>query len=103
MENMVPFGDFSFIENNNQRNMIEDAYNAVSNTVDGWEFMKTFNPKNGFMYTDNPKLSEISHKMNMQHDHSGGSYAWTMRQIEYIAKKGWINYVELWHNINNAD
>ena len=103
-ENKIYYlGDFSFIKENDTRVIIEDAYNAVSNTEGGWEFIKTFVPKRGFMYADDPKLSEISHKMKMHDDHSGVSYAWTMRQIEYIAKNGWSNYVQVWIHTNNID
>jgi hypothetical protein len=105
MDHITPFGDFSFITDNNMRIHIEDAFNAVSKTERGWEFMRSFAPKQGFMYADHPKLSEISHKLNMHLFNTRVSYEYasTMREIEYIAKRGWSNYVQAWNHTNNVD
>ncbi len=91
-------GDFSFIKDESSREMIKDAYNATTKTEGGWEFIKTFTPPmdRGFMWCSHPKLSEIDNKMEMDNQHSGGSYAWTMRNIEYIGKHGWSAFVQLW-------
>ncbi len=48
--------------------------------------------KQGFMFSDAPELREID--LHMKYGgHSGSSYAWTMRNMEYIAKNGWNAYV----------
>jgi hypothetical protein len=80
--------DFSFIKDESSRFYIENAYNAVSSVDGGWEFMKTFTPedKKGFMFSTHPMLTKIGEKLD--DGHSGSSYGWTMRNIEYIAKHG---------------
>lgn len=91
-------GDFSFIEDTHSRAMIQDAYSATTKTEGGWEFIKEFSPPadKGFMWCSDPKLSEIDKNMKMHDQHSGSSYAWTMRNIEYIGKHGWSAFVQLW-------
>ena len=96
-------GDFSFIKDEHSANMIADAYQAITNTEGGWEFLKEWSPPNGegFMFCSHSKLSEIDSKMKMHDQHSGSSYAWTMRNAEYIAKHGWSAFVQLW--LHQAD
>jgi hypothetical protein len=59
--------------------------------------MKTYVPEagKGFMFSNPPpKLQHINNKIHELYDgHSGGSYGWTMRQIEDIAKNGWEAWV----------
>jgi len=49
--------DFSFIASDHQRNMIENAYNAIS-IAEKWEFLKTFEP--------NPMKDSCLQKMKQQ-------------------------------------
>lgn len=69
---------------------VMDAIKAVRNTPGGWEFMKTYEPDRGFMFSKHPKLSEIESKVDQDGTigHSGSSYGWTMRQVERIIKHG---------------
>ncbi len=88
--------DFSFIKDSISRSMVEDGYKAVSSVDGGWDFLKNFTPEEnkGFMFSSNPILDSISNKMDS--GHSGSSYGWTMRQLEYIAKNGMDMYKNLW-------
>lgn len=84
-------GDFSFM-NTNDNYLLSDAYRAI--TVAGqWDFMRTEEPPEGqgYMFWPHPSLSAITKEMNC--DHSGASYGWTMRQMQFIAKRGWDEYV----------
>lgn len=96
-------GDFSFIEDKYSAEMVADAYQAITNTEGGWEFLKEWSPPEGegFMFCSHPKLSEIDSRMKMHDQHSGSSYAWTMRNAEYIAKHGWSPFVQLWQHKNS--
>ncbi len=98
-------GDFSFIDDKMSKTMVEDAYNAVSKTEGGWEFLKTYEPESGkgFMFSSHEMLGRISSNMKMHDMHSGSSYAWTMRQVEYIAKKGWSSFVQTWITVSLLD
>jgi hypothetical protein len=70
----------------NSRMMVKDAYEATEIT-ESWEYLKNFEPNRGFMFTDDPIVNKIG--KNFKYDgHSGSSYGWTMRQIQYIATHG---------------
>lgn len=47
----------------------------------------------GFMFNDAQEVRDIDREMKYG-GHSGSSYGWTMRNMEYIAKKGWDAYVD---------
>ena len=93
----IPEGDFSFIKSDDSRKMLQSAYDAISNVIDGWEFLKNYTPPpdKGFMLSTDPlKIRQISEAINEGFDgHTGYTYSWTMRHMEMIAKKGWDNYV----------
>ena len=69
---------------------VMDGLKAVRNTPGGWEFMKTYDPPSGFMFSTNPKLAEIQSKIDQDGTigHSGWSYGLTMRLVERIVKNG---------------
>jgi hypothetical protein len=92
---MTTPGDFVFIDDEHTRNMLSLTYQAVTNT-NSWDFMKSFTPEKekGFMFTSNSQLNIISSECEkLGCGHSGGSWGFSMRTMEYIAKKGWENYV----------
>lgn len=82
--------DFLKIKDQHYRFMLENAYQAIT-VAEGWDFMKTFNDnQNGFMFSDNPMTGKIMNKMEElgYSGHSGGSFGWTMRNMEFLAKHG---------------
>jgi hypothetical protein len=89
-------GDFKTLNlDANSIEMLEDAYQAVTK-ANRWAFLKRPDvpPKDkGFMFSDAAELNDINTHMEYG-GHSGASYAWTMRTMEFIAKKGWDAYVE---------
>jgi hypothetical protein len=74
---------------------IWDAIKATRDTDGGYTFMKTFEPDQGFMFSINPMLKAISSKMDDSFGHSGSSYGWTMRQVQYICRNGFNAYKAL--------
>lgn len=72
--------------------MLEDADNAITE-CGLWGWLAEYTPEDGkgFSFSDDPNLDCISKAMKYR-GHSGGSYVWTMRQMEYIAKNGWTLY-----------
>jgi hypothetical protein len=72
--------------------MLQDADNAITAT-NLWDWLREYSPdkKTGFMFSDHPNLSTINSAMKFD-GHSGASYGWTMRQMEYIAKNGWESF-----------
>ncbi len=93
-------GDFSFITDSHEVTMLDSAYKAVSSVDNAWEFLKTYSPPEGegFMFVRNApyKLTQIEHAiLDADSGHSGSSYGFVMRAMEYIAKNGWDGYVDL--------
>lgn len=74
-------------------NFLLDAYNAITE-AECWEHMKNFNDES-FMFSRAPFLNKIHTHMKMLDQHSGASFGSIMRQMEYIAKKGWTEYVKM--------
>jgi len=93
---IVKEGDFKSLKlDEGELEMLEDAYQAVSKS-NRWAFLKREDVpgKNGFMFSNLPELKDIDTYMEYS-GHSGSSYGWTMRNMEYIAKNGWDAYVKL--------
>lgn len=93
MSNAVNPGDFNALKVDDfERTMLEDAYKAVTKS-NRWDFLRRSDvpgPK-GFMFSSWPQMKDIDTNMEYQ-GHSGASYGWTMRQMEFIAKQGWDVY-----------
>tara|TARA_Y100000816_G_C25593455_1_gene318466 strand:- start:207 stop:497 length:291 start_codon:yes stop_codon:yes gene_type:complete len=82
---------FEFITSELERRSLIEAYDAV-NTLNLWDFMRKEHKSFMFPETDfeiHEKLYDLADKTV---GHSGTSYGWTMRVIEYIAKNGYENY-----------
>ena len=58
-----------------------------------WTYLRDNPPSEstGYMFSDNPEFGAIMN--NMQVGHSGGSYAWTMRNLQHIASNGMDAYI----------
>jgi hypothetical protein len=72
-----------------ERELLTDAHQAIT-ACDLWDWMKTYTPDKdkGFVFSSHPNIDRINAAMKYQ-GHSGGSYGWTMRTMENIAKLGW--------------
>lgn len=72
-----------------EAHMLNDAYTAITK-ADMWEYLRlpsTPGPE-GFMFSPAIELAVINAEMTYQ-GHTGATYAWTMRQMESIAKGSW--------------
>jgi len=89
---MNPCGDLSFMDADSAI-MVKDMCQAVSVTAN-WENLKEFTPGDGGLICgDLPAWFADISKATEYKGHSGSSYGWTMRQVHYIAKYGWENFV----------
>ena len=82
--------DFNTIKDSHSRVMLENAYQAIT-VCEAWDFMKSFNDiQNGFMFSNDPMTGKIMNKMEElgYSGHSGFSFSWTMRMMEYLVKNG---------------
>jgi len=59
-----------------------------------WTYLRDNPPSDstGYMFSDNPGFGAIMN--NMQVGHSGASYAWTMRNLQFIASHGMDAYID---------
>jgi hypothetical protein len=80
--------EFDIIPDEHNRFMLKNAHRAIT-LVEAWHFMRTFSDRS-FMLSSSPVVSDIMKKMSeLGYDgHSGCSFAWTMRQMEFLAKNG---------------
>ena len=83
---LVP-GQFEYINNNHEREMYVNAWKAITVT-ENWEFVKA--DIESFMWSENPKINIISSKMSElgYNGHSGSSFDFIMRKMQYIARNG---------------
>lgn len=87
---------FDFISDLHTRSLISNGYSAVTQ-LELWDWMKEFTPaeSDGFMWTNHPNVYRICEKMESLPNppgHSGSSFAFTMRILEFIAKNGLDEY-----------
>jgi hypothetical protein len=82
-----------------EKNSLQHMYNAITNN-NLWEFMKLDPPRNiGYAFWNTPEIGIMSRDINVQLDgHSGASFAWVMRNMQYIAQHGWDEYVVMMSN-----
>lgn len=81
-------GDFTFIQDQITKDMLEDMYRAVNET-NSWEYMKADPGAGGYMLSGPHPFDGAVKNMN----HSGASYAMTARDMQFIARHGWEKYV----------
>ncbi len=88
MSYILENSDFALIHDEHSREMLENAYNAII-LAEGWDYLKNFNEES-FMFSSNPMVKSISDNMITlgYNGHSGASFGWTMRTMEYLAKHG---------------
>ena len=78
-------------------NVIDGIHAVIKTTVQRescmWTYLRNNPPseKTGYMFSDNDMFTAIMN--NMQVGHSGASYAWTMRNLQYIASHGLDSYI----------
>jgi len=89
-ELLVP-GEFKYVISNSSREMLQNAYQAINQT-ETWSFVR--NDIESFMRSGAPEIKLISKKMAQLGycGHSGFSFGWTMRQMQFIAKNGEEEY-----------
>ena len=82
---------FSFITNTSNRDMLVNAYDAITK-ANAWDFVKK--DCNSFMFSSDPIIWKITEAMNElgYYGHSGASFGIVLREMQYIAQHGIDNY-----------
>lgn len=72
--------------------MVQDAYDTTKR-LGLWEWLGSFDPhpNEGFMFTTEINVARIGAEMKFN-GHSGSSFAWTMRVVHDVARRGWENH-----------
>jgi len=90
-------GEFKYITNSNHRDMLQNAYRSITIT-ETWNFIKK--DINSFAFSNSREIYSISDKMNElgYNGHSGSSFGWTMREMQFIAQHGENRYKQIHEN-----
>ena len=83
--------NFDFIKNEDDRIMIETAYNAV-NQLELWDYLRCH--CGSFMFSTNKNVDRIYNKIEELGycGHSGASFGLTLQTIKYIADHGFEEF-----------
>lgn len=97
VDTSITDAEFNTITDEHNRFMLKNAHQAITLT-EQWGFMRTFSDPS-FMFSNSPTLSTITNKMSqLGYDgHSGCSFGWTMRQMEFLAKNGKQAFLQQFH------
>jgi hypothetical protein len=92
-DDMFIFGKFIYVKDDNKKEMLQNAWTAITQ-LDLWDYMKR--DTDSYMMSSDKEINIITEKMaELGYDgHSGASFGWTMRQMQYIAEHGEDNYME---------
>lgn len=89
---------FNFIVDQSTKEFLQSAHRAITN-CEMWDWIR-INNITSFMYEDGPEMRKFINEMqkdNINDNHSGSSYGFIMREIEYIAKNGYDKYKETYY------
>lgn len=80
-------GKMDYIESEHSRTMLENAWKAI-NLTETWDFVSQ--PIESFMWSNDKRICIITEKMEKlgYNGHSGFSFGWTMRNMQYLAQNG---------------
>lgn len=97
VDTSITDAEFNTITDEHNRFMLKNAHQAITLT-EQWGFMRTFSDPS-FMFSDSSAVSRIMGKMSqLGYDgHSGCSFGWTMRQMEFLAKNGKQAFLRQFH------
>jgi hypothetical protein len=89
-------GRFEYIKDKHTKEMLVNAWQAITLT-ENWKFVAK--DIDSFQMSNAPEIWIISNKMEElgYQCHSGFSFGWTMRQMQFISKKGEEEYKQLYN------
>jgi hypothetical protein len=80
-------GVMDYITNERDKTMLTNAWIAIS-TSNNWDFISK--DIDSFMWSNDVRIDEITKKMDEYgySGHSGSSFGWTMRKMQYLVQNG---------------
>jgi len=96
-------GNFEFVEDESTKAFLKSAHKAIS-LCKLWNWLRIYQPSKdrGFMFSNTPELNKLQEKMledPVNTQHSGSSYSFIMREMEYISKNGYEDYKNTYSNM----
>ena len=87
---------YDFIRGENSRIMIKTAIRAITE-LELWDYLRNFSEE-CFMFTNDERVNKIYKKIEElgYEGHSGGSFSYTMRIMEFIAKNSFDDFKAQW-------
>jgi hypothetical protein len=86
-------GDFSFIKEQNQREQITHDFQVINSIPGAWMALLLHDPEKSFLWDTEGELWKMI-KNKMHPGHSATTIALSLRELEYIAKRGWEEYIK---------
>ena len=89
-------GDFSFISDDTTRDALQSAFTVCERTPGAWNLLLPEPPSGGFAFDNRPQLSSLKNEIDSAYrpGHSGGTMAFTLRNMQGIARLGWDQWVQ---------
>jgi hypothetical protein len=86
-------GEFLYIKDVYSREMLQNGWKAIDK-LELWGYMKK--PTDSYAMSNDREINIITEMMSKlgYNGHSGFSFGWTMRQLQFIAQKGEQTYME---------
>jgi hypothetical protein len=88
-------GKMPYIKDEQSREMLENAWQAI-NLTENWDFVAQ--PTESFQFSQDNRIWIITEKMEQlgYYRHSGFSFGWTMRQMQFLARNGVEKFKNKW-------
>ena len=84
-DSFIP-GTFDYIQTSYEKNILINGHKSID-MLELWDYMKK--DTDSYMWNGDPEIKIIGKKMaELGIGHSGFSFGWTMRNLQYIAKYG---------------
>ena len=89
-------GDFSFISDNRTRDALQSAFTVCERTPGAWNLLLPEPPSGSFAFDNREQMNSLTNEINNEYraGHSGGSMAFTLRNMQGIARLGWDQWVQ---------
>lgn len=93
-------GNFEYVKDSTEKEMLKNAFKAISVT-NLWDFVSK--DIESFMWSNANEIKKISEKMEElgYSGHSGTSFGWTMRAMQYLTQHGERDFKSMYYKIDN--
>jgi len=89
-------GDFSFISDNRTRDALQSAFTVCERIPGAWNLLLPEPPSGSFAFDNRQEMNSLTNEIDSAYSagHSGGSMAFTLRNMQGIARLGWDQWVQ---------